>query len=276
MSVTTRDCVPTRRMRGLTASSRQMLLLAPSSSEVPGYFKDVCADPTRFDDLIRQMQVLRGRIYLEEGAIQPDQLTHGRHQLSIDDGSWHLLILDNDHVRGCARYCEHTSGVTFPELAVADSAIAHSPIWGKRLKASIESELALAHRLKYPYVELGGWALTEEIRATAEALRMALASYGLARALGGGVGLSTVTHRNGSASILRRMGGRSLEHRGVELPPYYDPQFRCEMEVLRFYSWAPNPRYTIWIDGAAAELRTIPVVARHAPSRKARYSTSSS
>jgi hypothetical protein len=276
LSVTTRDCVRAPRKRGLTASPRQMLLLAPASSEVPGYFKDVCADQARFDDLIQEMQTLRGRIYLEEGAIQPDQLTDGRHQLSIDDRSWHLLILDNDRVSGCARYHEHGNGVTFADLAVAHSAIACSRLWGNRLKASIENELALAHRLRYPYVELGGWALTEEIRATAEALRMALASYGLARALGGGVGVSTVTRRNGSASILRRMGGRSLEHRGVELPPYYDPQFRCEMEVLRFYSWAPNPRYTIWIEGAAAELRTIPVISRHAPSRKAKYSTSNS
>lgn len=250
------------RGKGLAASPRQMILLAPSASAAPGFFSEVRVCPSRFQDLMAEMQTLRGRIYLEEGAIAPDELIDGRHQLALDEGSWHLLVLDkDDRVCGCARYREYSNQTSFSDLAVSGSALAQTPAWGKRLKAVIEGEIALAHRLNVPYVELGGWALTEEIRATAEALRMALASYGLARGLGGGVGLSTVTRRNCSATILRRMGGRSLEHQGAELPAYYDPQFRCEMEVLRFYSWAPNPRYDLWIDGVSAELRTIPVLA---------------
>jgi hypothetical protein len=260
--VNTNASVRAPRAKGLSASPRQMLLLAPSASAARGFFSEVRISPNRFEDLMAEMQTLRGRIYLEEGAIAPDQLTNGRHLVGLDDGSWHLLVLDkDDRVCGCARYREYSNQVSFSDLAVSRSALADSPAWGEQLKTVIEGEVALARRLNVPYVELGGWALTEEIRATAEALRMALASYGLARGLGGGVGLSTVTRRNCSSTILRRMGGRSLEHRGAELPAYYDPQFRCEMEVLRFYSWAPNPRYNLWIDGVTAELSAIPVLA---------------
>jgi hypothetical protein len=89
---------------------------------------------------------------------------------------------------------------------------------------------------------------------------MALAVFGLSHALGDAIGISAATQRHGSASILRRIGGRPLEHGGSPLPSYYDPQYRCEMEALRFYSWAPNPRFGIWIEEVKAELRTTPVL----------------
>jgi hypothetical protein len=56
------------------------------------------------------------------------------------------------------------------------------------------------------------------------------------------------------------MGGRSLETQGLELPAYYDPQYECEMEILRFCSSHPNPRYSIWIEEIRAQLRAAPVV----------------
>ena len=89
---------------------------------------------------------------------------------------------------------------------------------------------------------------------------MALAMYSLSQLLGGSVGISTATRRHCSASILRRIGGRGLEYAGSELPAYDDPQFKCKMEVLRFYSWAPNPRYAVWIEKIKQELRTVHVL----------------
>src|SRR5258708_829442 len=80
---------------------------------------------------------------------------------------------------------------------------------------------------------------------------------------GNAISLSTVTRRHCASSILRRIGGRSLTHGGVELPTYYDPQYDCEMELLKFYSWGPNPRYTPWIDQLKEELSQISIVARH-------------
>jgi hypothetical protein len=82
----------------------------------------------------------------------------------------------------------------------------------------------------------------------------------LAQELGGFVGISTATRRHCSASILKRTGGITMEHSGAEFPAYFDPQYNCEMEVLRFRSWAPNPRYLPWIDEIKAELRNMAVL----------------
>jgi hypothetical protein len=35
------------------------------------------------------------------------------------------------------------------------------------------------------------------------------------------------------------------------------------MEVLKFYSWAPNPRYNSWVKQMKDELSQMSIVARH-------------
>jgi len=207
------------------------------------------------------MQKLRAAVYLQDGAIQKNHLSDGRHRQAHDEGSWHLLVLDDaGGVCGCARYREYLNNTQFSNLGVSRSALAKCSQWGHRLRSSVEAELALSRQMALPYVELGGWALLDQIRGTTEAIRMALLTYGLSQALGGGVGISTATYRNGSASILRRIGGQSLTHATRELPTYHDPQYECEMEVLRFYSWAPNPRYAPWISDLKATLLEIPIM----------------
>jgi hypothetical protein len=247
-------CAGCRRGQGrfLSNPSLQLVLLAPSATSVPKFFSRVETDAHRFDNLMAEMQRLRGGIYLRDGAIAHGALTEGRHQLPADPLSWHLLVLDQEQrVRGCARYREHPNEICFSRLGVSGSTLAQCPQWGERLRSAVGAELALSRCLGVPYVELGGWALIEQIRRTTEALRMALTTYALAQALGGGVGISTATTRHGSSSILRGVGGRPLEYENSELPSYHDFKYGCEMEVLRFYSWAPNPRYA----GHIAEIR---------------------
>jgi hypothetical protein len=252
-------------MKFLSGSSRKLALLAPSTSAASMLFNRVHADAKCSEDLLAELQTLRGSVYLQEGAIEPGDLIDGRHRLSSDEGSWHLVVLDKkDRVCGCARYREYPNQTGFSQLGVSKSALAQCDRWGPKMKAAVEAELALSRRMDLPYVELGGWALDEQIRGTTEAFRMAIATYGLSQILGGAVGISTVTRRNGSASILKRIGGRPLEFDSGELPSYHDPGYKCEMEVLRFWSWAPNPRYSMWIDEIKAELRDIPVLTKSA------------
>ncbi|MGH9647213.1 MAG: hypothetical protein ACRD4E_10385 [Bryobacteraceae bacterium] len=229
---------------------------------VPDCFGRVRADANRRDKLLVDMQRLRGSVYLEDGAIEASQLADGRHQADMDEASWHLLVVDQDErVRGCVRFHAYPEETQFLHLNVSRSPLAWSEEWGEKLKGAVESELALSRTLDLPCVEIGGWALDSAIRGTSEALRMALAMYSLSQAYGGSVGLTTATRRHCSATILRRIGGRSLQYAGVELPSYDDPQFKCRMEVLRFYSWAPNPRYKPWIEEIQHELRAVPVLA---------------
>jgi hypothetical protein len=249
---------------------RKLLLLAPGDAPVPASFKrhNIRCDRWRYADYLAETQELRGRIYREDGAIDSRQLTSGRHVVECDRTSWHLLVLDQTgKVRGCVRYRHHhePAKLGFSELTAAQSSLASCSSWGGKMRAAVEDELLLSQALGLPFIEIGGWALDAEIRGSIEALRMVLAAYAFSREFGGAVGLATATVRHSSASILRRIGGRPLEHGGEEVPSYTDHHYNCTMEILRFYSWALNPRFDVWMDDVAREVRNIAVICAAVP-----------
>jgi hypothetical protein len=208
------------------------------------------------------MQQLRGRIYLEDGAITESELSPDRrHVQAADSDSWHVLSVDaRDRVCGCARYRHYTEPVHFGELGVSKSALASHPEWRDRLRTAVRSQIEHAYRRRMNFVEVGGWALAEELRHGTDALRLALSLYALAQLFGGSISLTTATVRHGSCAILRKIGGSMLAHEGLELPRYYDPQYSCEMEILSFDSTRPNERCRPMIDAARQELAAAEVI----------------
>jgi len=204
-------------------------------------------------------------VYLEDGAIEPNQVTRdGRFVHSIDRVSWHLLVLNSRRqVSGCLRYTP-MDWVSFYHLEVARSALAYSQEWAIPLRKAVEKKRAEAQRRGIMYAELGGWALSEEIRGTRDALRMALTVYALTQFLGGAVGTTTATKRHHSSTILKKLGGRALTCDGVELPPYYDPQYKCEMEILSFDSHCPSPKFSASIEDYRQDLRNLSVICAEA------------
>ena len=244
--------------------SRRFVLLAPTSARIPALFSRTEADWTTYWKLLHEMQRLRGRVYAEDGAIDRSCLIDGRHLSEADFSSWHLLVLNSQgRICGCLRLHEHPKPVVASELTIGHCALARSPEWGDALAGALKEELSFSTDSNLRFAELGGWALGEEIRGTTEALRFALATYAFWQMLGDAICLTTATHRHCSASILRRIGGQSLAHQGTDLPVYYDPQYDCKMEILKFYSWAPNPRYAVWIKQMREELSRVPIITRH-------------
>ncbi len=240
---------------------KSFVLLAPPECHLR-LARQVIVDGSVHQDLLAGAQRLRGRIYAEDGAIRSCDLTgDGRHVQPADSLSWHLLTVDErGRVTACMRYFAHDPGTAFSELTVSRSTIAHCAALGAAVRDGIEAELDLARRRGFSYVELGGWAISENLRHTGQAIKSLIAVYALSQLMGGARGLSTATTRHGSASILRRVGGAPLMSRGVEIPPYYDPGYRCDMELLRFDSTSPSPRYAGWIRECSAALRDIPVI----------------
>jgi hypothetical protein len=212
-----------------------------------------------------ELQRLRGSIYLSDGAIQRTQVTRdGRHWHPADEKSWHVLAFQGGRMIGCARYLEHCNTIGFENLGVRRSSLGSCQEWRGRLKAAVDKELALARQQDLKYAEVGGWAIAEEHRGSREALRIALATYGLAQMLGGCLGITTATARHGSSAILRRIGGAPLEAEGECLPVYFDPQYGCDMEILRFDSRQPAERYRAWVEELRGCLSTAPIIARSA------------
>ncbi|HTB13312.1 MAG TPA: hypothetical protein VK752_17140 [Bryobacteraceae bacterium] len=240
----------------------QTVVLAPAEAYLPNTFARVVRSPSRHANLLCELQRLRGRVYLEDGAIDRFQLTSdGRFVQEIDQHAWHLVRLnEKGEVCGCARYMAYPWNLSFADTGIARTPLSRSREWAGCLKSAMESEIALAKRLRVDYVEVGGWALAPELRCTSEALRIALGTFSMARLLGGCIGVTTATKRHCSASILRRIGGQPLTTQGVEVPRYFDPRFDCEMEILRFDSARPNPRFERWIEELKGYLSEVPVI----------------
>jgi hypothetical protein len=242
--------------------SDHLILLAPPFGDWSTNFDSFEIDSFRYERLMADAQRLRGQVYLQDGAINPRQLTlDGRLVHPHDEQSWQLLVMNADGgVSGCARYSPKEHDVSFSELGVAGSALAHCPSWGDRLRRAVESKRAEAARRGYGYAELGGWALIEKLRYTPEAVRISMNVYALMKLFGGALAVTTATVRHRSSSILRKLGGLGFSSGGVELPSYYDPQYNCEMEILSFDSDHPNPKYSGWIQECHRKLKNLTVL----------------
>lgn len=240
----------------------QYVVLPPSNVFVSGIFQNVEYDSNWHNQLIGQMQRFRGSVYEADGAVQASDLTSdGRHKSAIDDSSWHILALDEQNqIRACLRYFEESHAESFDDLYLRKAAFARAPRFGKKFRAAVEAEMDRARQVGLGFGEVGGWAVSEECRWTSESLRIVFAIVALLELLGGRIGLATATARHCSSTILRRIGLHPLNHEGAELPPYYDPQYSCDMQLLRFDSRFPNVKYREWIDNMAECLSASPVV----------------
>ena len=248
--------------RSIATIESRLVLLAPPDQEVADCFRNVMVDPIRHQQLVEEMQRLRGSIYVNDGAVKPEQLeAGGLHRTPEDQKSWHLLMLDGQgDVSSCAWYLEHKGTARFDELRVRNCPLAGVEGWRDKLWHAVESELTRARREQLRYAEVGGWAVSKRSRCTSEGLVLALAAYSLGRTLGGALGITTATVRHSSSTILRRIGGSLLECDGTTIPPYYDPKYDCQMELLRFDSRRPSSKYAALIDLLGRKLASIPVI----------------
>ena len=248
--------------RNIDCIDRRLVLLAPTGA-IPAVFGNVTFDEERRAHYIREMQRLRGHVYVQDGFLTPESLSpDGRHQTPEDERSWHLLMLNKaGGVNACAWYLEHPNTASIDDLRLRSCPLAGSEGWRERLKKAVESELDRARRDSLRYAEVGGWAVSKQSRCTSEGLMLALAAYSLGRCLGGALGVTTAGVRNASSAILRKLGGATLEHDGVGMPAYYDAHYHSQIELLRFDSRRPNSRYLGLIELLRQKLTSVSVYA---------------
>ena len=250
--------------RIIAAASERIVLVAPSVASVSDVFQNVDVNGDRARALVREAQQLRGSIYLRDGAIGQHQLTEdGRHQTAEDDRCWHVLLLDRDErVTGCAQYFEHKPDVRFEETRAVSCPLLREPGWRQTVWRAMEAELRRARRARLRYAEVGGWAVCDKTRNTAGPLALPLAVWALSRRNGGVFAMTTATFRHCSSTILQRLGGSPFEIDNVTVPPYFDDRYGCMMEMIRFDSRNPNPKYLGLISQIENSLSKMLVVAR--------------
>jgi hypothetical protein len=172
-----------------------------------------------------------------------------------------VLTLNQDgEVGSCGRLRLHHPNAEFSDLTVAHSALAKSDQWGAALRESVEAQIAAARQKNMRFAEIGGWAISRDLRCTTEAVRMLVAGLALCKLVGGVMGISTANLSHHSSSILRRMGARPLVARGQELPSYYEPAYAADLEILEFDSIRPSPRYSRHIEESCAALSRVTVI----------------
>jgi hypothetical protein len=220
-------------------------LLAPPQTRSGGAFGRSKINEQLYRQRLASVQTLRGRVYLKDGAIQPWEVDEqGRFRMRGDEQSWHFLLIDEEEETiGCARYLVHPNTVRFEQLRISHCPIARHRQWGGKVRQAVEADLERARKENLSYVEIGGWALCEQWRGTRAALEILVASYALAQLWGGSLGSCMATVRHHSSSILRRIGGCSLQIGGERVPAYEDPYYGCTMELLRFDSRSPAQRF---------------------------------
>ena len=87
-------------------------------------------------------------------------------------------------------------------------------------------------------------------------MNIALMTFAVAEQLGCGLGFTTATRMNHSASILCRIGATRVG----ELPAYYEPKYGSVMELLQFAVPNENPRYAAKLDRLRSQILSTPVI----------------
>jgi hypothetical protein len=254
-------------MRGLLERrihclAKDLIVLSPPQVPVPGTFRFQYDDEVRHRELLTDMQRLRGRVYLEDGALKPEQLTwDGRHITAEDSRAWHLLMLDrNRRVMACLWYLEHEPTITIDDLRVRNCPVAHMDEFRQPVRDTVASEIERARRERIAYAEVGGWASERQNGCAPEGLLLILATFGLSRVFGGALGITTATVRHCSATILKRLGLSGVPVGDGVVPAYYDPRYACEMELLRFDTRQADRRYEPLIRDIVAHLPQVRVI----------------
>ena len=247
--------------RNIESVHDRLVLLAPGPT-IPKSLENVTTDSRQHTSFLRRLQRLRGRIYLNDGALRREQLSHdGRHETPEDSKSWHLLVLDdNDHVSGCIWYLEHEKP-SFEGLRIRHAALANDPAWGHKLRSAVDGDVARAGKEKIHYAEVGGWAVAENSRLT-DCLLLILSTYGLSQLLGGAFVVATATLRHSSAAVLRTNGGIASQRRQLRNSIVFRSELRLRDGAASIRHEATHPRDSRrMVELLKDRLATLPVFA---------------
>ncbi len=222
------------------------------------------ATPRTTGSSFDEMQRLRGSIYLDEGNVKRHELTtDGRHQTAEDDKSWHLLMTDE---RGPRPFVRALSPDMRIASSVQDLRLRNCPLVKRaesryKVKVAVESEMARARRAGLRFAELGGWAISKErrgspegphdgaghLRPVADARRRASASR-------------PPTSRTPAPRSFGDLAAPIWSSRAQPIPSYFDPKYNTEIDLLRFDSRYPSPKYAELIEIVMGKLANVSVV----------------
>lgn len=236
-----------RRRSFLNETNKQALcLLAPAGGPLDG-FQNVIYDRERYQSLLSEAQRLRGRVYLDDGAISADDLDSQQCYVVKDDSlSWHILLRDSTGlVVAVSRmlFFSHSNGpVPIDKLHAAQLIERTSELVRAKYLCALQQFASPSCDCAPYFVECGGLAIASEMRASRNTSIFLSTYWALSRFIGAARGVGAATERNSSADILRRFGGFSIPtQNGGSIEPFYDSVYDCMMELQGFASDILDP-----------------------------------
>jgi hypothetical protein len=213
-----------------------LVVVAPKDCVPAGGFANACPDGLFRETILDEIQCLRGRVYLEDGAIAARCLdAQGRFRSELDERSWHLALL-NEHmqVAGCIRLTQYQRLRSCRDLKVHELIERMPGPDAAAYRHALQSYVDQTVQEGQAFYEIGGWAVAAQHRNSTKGIILACACWSLAQLLAPGRGVASATLRNQSAPLLRRLGAFSLHHRLKKLTKFFDPVYDCDMELLAF------------------------------------------
>jgi len=198
--------------------------------------------PQDYDTTLSAIQKLRGTVYVADGALSTSALdVEGRHISEDDEHSYHL-VLWNGQIEGCMRIRVYEQPPEASALRVYDLVRRMPEEIIPRYHTALCDFIQQWHARGYLIGEAGGWAVGSNYKGSTISLVLPLADWAFSR-MQKLVHLASSTQRNGSADMLRRLGGWRLSLGEEELPPFYDSAYQCQMELQGFCADILNPQF---------------------------------
>jgi hypothetical protein len=207
-------------------------------------------DADDYEERLAEIQRLRGAVYLEDGAISPSALdVNRRHITDFDYENWHIVVTSKSgQVAACIRLRLHDADIGIHQLKVYDLVERMPPGARAAFRSALESFLQEAGVERVRVGEVGGWAVSPDARRSPCTMALPIAAWSLYQIIGDAMVLSAATARHRSADILKGIGGFPLSHDGVHLAKFFDPGYRCDMEIVAYDSRRPLPKYAGLVD----------------------------
>lgn len=215
----------------------ELVVLAPSASQVPPCLPNVCQDENLHQQIISDIQHFRDEVFnAAHGFIWPQDY------LDFDYKAWHLILRDTQrNIRGTARlaiYAHDRDEIQLENLGV-NRFVSRMPVEQRnRYTSAINrfiEECRNCHAQMH-FSEAGGWAIEEKSRGTLVTPVLAASPWALVRPQGGSMCMASAVVQNNSSEVLTKIGAFRLTEGNQPLSPFYVDFHGCDMEIVGFNS----------------------------------------
>lgn len=247
-------------------------LIAPERHAVSPSFTGVETDPLAYRQRLDDLQRFRGAVYRSEGFLRAQDLDRaGRHYSALDRKRWHLLVVDPaDAIKACVSLRFYDEVPSVQRLALHEMLHRSTgPRFGTYQQA-VEQLINQSSTEGLKFGEVGGWAVSHDVRNGAATVATILAAWSLPRIFGRNesIWVATVGKGKRAERILTRMGGFRLGDSQNPLPSFFDAGYNSQIEILGFDSRHPCPAAVEGTEELCRRLRGCRVLAPQLSGRR--------